>query len=154
MLTNAQTVNDAIKQVADLHDAGVRWAYSKDLVNHHKSEIKRAVEQAIEVERAGQTVRPAIDPNLSDAEIRKLLRVHLIERLADGSLTAAEIAQLKDVFDLSKAAEAMVIELVEYSGSPGLCPHCGLDPYQPVIPKPGEPSIEPPSIPAPMTIKS
>jgi len=68
---------------------------------------------------------------ITDEEIRARLRIHLIERLNDKTLQAAEIAQLKDVFGLSSATADTTINIVDYANVIIDCPHCGEDVHRP-----------------------
>lgn len=61
----------------------------------------------------------------SDDELRAQLKVHLINRLAAGTLQAAEIGQLKDVFGLANAEIDLEIVVTDYANTIIECPHCG-----------------------------
>ena len=60
-------------------------------------------------------------PDLSDSQLRTRLKNLLIVKLDNGTVTAAEIAQLKDVFGLADATSDLTIEIVNYKDA---CPEC------------------------------
>ena len=59
--------------------------------------------------------------NPTDTQLREALKALLVVKLKDNTLTAAEIAQLKDVFGLADATSDLTIEVVNYADS---CPEC------------------------------
>ncbi len=69
--------------------------------------------------RINQNVEPAA--LVSDVELRARLKALLIERLNDRTLSASDIAQLKDVFGLADAKSELTINITKYSG---LCSEC------------------------------
>ena len=64
---------------------------------------------------------------ISDEELRARLKVHLVERLDNGVLQAAEIAQLKGVFGLVDAVQDVIIELIDYRNMCSDCPKLATD---------------------------
>ena len=60
--------------------------------------------------------------SLTDVELRARLKGLLIERLDDRTLTASDIAQLKDVFGLASAETDLVIQTIDYSSMCSDCP--------------------------------
>ena len=61
--------------------------------------------------------------SLSDEDLRAQLRSHLATRLFDGTLQAAEIAQLKDIFGLTAKDADTIIEVLDFRT---LCDDCPL----------------------------
>ena len=66
----------------------------------------------------------------SDDELRAGVRLLLIAKVNDNSLTASEIGQFKDVFGLADASSDLVIETVDYANActcdvPHVCPEIG-----------------------------
>ena len=59
---------------------------------------------------------------MTDQELRARLKVLLIERLNDRTLTASDIAQLKDVFGLANATSDLRIEGMDFKSMCEDCP--------------------------------
>jgi|TARA_Y100000310_G_scaffold71020_1_gene66841 hypothetical protein len=68
--------------------------------------------------------------NLSDSELRVRVKGLLIKRLADGTLSASDIGQLKDIFGLASKTDDLSIEVVDYSNALIDCPHCKKNVHQ------------------------
>ena len=102
-----QEIYDIIR-VTDNKDI---WSYagilSKKIFNDQK-EIKKL--QAI----IDKFKAPVENTNVTDEELRQKLRSLLLAKLGDQSLSAPEIAQLKDIFGLTNAKQDVVIEIVSY----------------------------------------
>ena len=72
--------------------------------------------------------KDGLDPTsgtLTDAELRTRVKNHLVAKLADGTLGAADIGQLKDIFGLASKTEELTIQVVDYANAIIDCPHCG-----------------------------
>lgn len=69
----------------------------------------------------------------TEAELRACTKLVLIEKLRDQSITAAEFAQFKDVFNLASDVDQLSIETVSFADVVSECPRCGADVYRPEI---------------------
>lgn len=73
-------------------------------------------------QKDNQSKKSGLNPTLpTDKQLRVELKQHLITKLANGQLQAAEIAQLKDIFGLANAQSDLQIELIDYKS---LCDDC------------------------------
>ena len=77
-----------------------------------KALVKRIEEKA---KKKAEVVQKSIDEEMDDGELRLEVRKHLAKKLRDGSLSAAEIAQLKDLFGLANSTSELSIIVVSYT---------------------------------------
>ena len=61
-----------------------------------------------------QEKTPLPSGEVTDDQLRQKLRTLLLNKLNDETLSAAEIAQLKDIFGLTNAKQDITIEIVSY----------------------------------------
>ena len=71
--------------------------------------------------------------SLTDEELRLRLKALLVERLDDRTLSASDIAQLKDVFGLADATSDLTIQITKFDGLCNDCTHTfSLAPSEPI----------------------
>jgi Na+/phosphate symporter len=68
--------------------------------------------------------------DVTDEELVSRLRVLLLAKLSDQSLSAAEIREMKDLFGLTARTADTIIEIVSYKDVCGGCPR--MEPDEPV----------------------
>ena len=107
--TKPQEINDAFKGA----DNPTLWSLSKLIANHIKA-LDKTIRGLKEELSMAQEVALGQEETLTDSELRGKLRALLVAKVAEGSISAAEIAQLKDVFGLTNAKQDITIELVHY----------------------------------------
>ena len=79
-------------------------------------------------------VATLIPLDCSDEELRTRVKTHLVNKLNDGSLTASEIGQLKEVFpSLVSSVDDLTIEYVDYENCIVECPKCGANVHEPPV---------------------
>jgi hypothetical protein len=117
------------------------WGISKSLATEINKELREAGKAAVaeavakweakvkEMEAAHSVelanARGAAkkeEEGFGDAELRGMIRRTLVEKLADGSWTASDIGQVKDIFGLSSAVQDVHIEYVQFGGICEGCP--------------------------------
>lgn len=59
--------------------------------------------------------RVSLGPDASDEEVRAAIRQVLLDRIGDGTLSAADIAQTKDLFGLKDKEQEIIVNLIDYS---------------------------------------
>jgi len=116
-LTDKQSIYDAIRSA----DATELWAFTSTVyaLNRTKDKLQEQVDN--QCESAGAESRPPLSDDATDSEVRVRARAVLLDKLNDGSITAAEFAQFKDVFGLASAESDLNIRVVSYSE---LCADC------------------------------
>lgn len=110
----ATDINRELKDAAKsgAMDADAKWsAKVKEIEVNHAAELAKA-RGAAKKEEEG----------FGDAELRGMIRRTLVEKLADGSWTASDIGQVKDIFGLSSAVQDVHIEYVQFNGICDGCP--------------------------------
>ena len=117
-LTDKQSIYDAIRSA----DAKELWALVSTVytLNRAKDKLQDQLDN-IQVENSGAESRPSLSDDASDSEVRVRARAVLLDKLNDGSITAAEFAQFKDVFGLASAESDLNITVTSYAD---LCPDC------------------------------
>ena len=104
---NKDTIYGIIKQHCDMdnktgyHVAGMIW---KDVKGWNREELKK---NKLEQKKATKT--------LTDEERADALASYLDEKLLAKEISAAEIAQLKDVFNLKQKDRDVIINVVNYA---------------------------------------
>lgn len=114
-LTSRQDLFDVIN--AAKHDKQQLWAAIAPITR----EFVRL--QAVEVQFKALVDEgsDALTEDLTEDELRAHVKSLLITRLKDKTLTAAEIAQFKDVFGLANKSSDIEINVVNYAG---ICDGC------------------------------
>ena len=122
--SNQQELYDTIKR-ADNSDL---WSLS--------GAIAKTVQKANKaIEKTKPKKRDGLNPStlqMDDSELRTRVKQHLVDKLGDGSLSASEIGQLKDVFNLASQTEELSIVVESYENAIIDCPHCGENVHKPV----------------------
>jgi hypothetical protein len=116
---NQQELYDFIKQA----DNASLWSRCGTLAKT-VGKLQKREEQHTKEKKKGLDSPP---PSLTDKELRTRVKNHLVAKLADGTLGAADIGQLKDIFGLASKAEELTIQVVDYSNAMIDCPHCGVN---------------------------
>ena len=85
-------------------DNKVLWSYCAELADAIQAKVKEATSKANSRE------------DMDDESLRAALRSLLVTKLRDQSLSAAEIAQLKDIFHLTAPPNELSVALVQFDG--------------------------------------
>jgi len=132
--SNQQELYDTIKR-ADNSDL---WSLSGAIAKTVQKATKDKDKAITNLNKAKTTTKkengsnlPALPEDISDAELRTHVKKHLLLRLGDGSLSASEIGQLKDVFNLASQTEELSIVVESYENAIIDCPHCGENVHKP-----------------------
>ena len=107
-LEKQQDVFDTIKATDNKGLWSLAGLIAKGVFNANKATKK------LQKELDKQTALPLDTGEVTDDELRRDLRLLLRAKLKDQSLSAAEIAQLKDIFGLTNAKQDVSIEIVSY----------------------------------------
>ena len=130
--TTPQAINNALANL----DNSTRWALAQEihLIAKHRDKYKEQLntlkakhknkENGLNLSTASET--------MDDATLRAYVKEHLVRKLGDGSLSASEIGQLKDVFNLASQTEELSIVVESYENAIIDCPHCGENVHKPV----------------------
>lgn len=100
---------------------------SKDkLLSGHLRIVRDIIQKDItelHLEPVEKKKKKGLNPTpVTDEELRSRLREHLLDRLEDGSLSASEIGQLKDVFNLASKTDNLVIQTIDFRDMCSDCP--------------------------------
>jgi len=129
--TTPQAINNALANL----DNSTRWALAQEihLIAKHRDKYKEQLstlkakhknkENGLNLSTASET--------MDDATLRAYVKEHLVRKLGDGSLSASEIGQLKDVFNLASQTEELSIVVESYENAIIDCPHCGENVHKP-----------------------
>lgn len=105
--TKQQQIYDTIKTIPNKELWSFAGLLSKAVFNAQK-ETKELTKQ---LEKASAHTT---SDEVSDDQLRAKLRSILIKKLEDNSISAAEIAQLKDVFGLTNAKQDINVQVISF----------------------------------------
>ena len=129
-LTNQQLIFDTIKKA----DNAQLWS-TCGVIARSAEKAAKLLAQATQREESyreeqAKEKENGLNPNridvstLTDAELRLRVKQHLVDKLTNNTLGAADIGQLKDVFGLASKTEDLTIQVVDYTNAIIDCPHC------------------------------
>jgi regulator of replication initiation timing len=88
------------------------WAVAGDIARQFNALVKENTKLEKENAKLSVVVEPE---DVTDDQLRRSLRSLLVAKLKDQSLSAPEIAQLKDIFGLTNAKQDITISIVSYA---------------------------------------
>jgi len=129
--TTPQAINNALANL----DNSTRWALAQEihLIAKHRDKYKEQLNtlKAKQTKKENGLNLSTASETMDDATLRAYVKEHLVRKLGDGSLSASEIGQLKDVFNLASQTEELSIVVESYENAIIDCPHCGENVHKP-----------------------
>tara|TARA_Y100000310_G_scaffold211187_1_gene211926 strand:- start:57 stop:476 length:420 start_codon:yes stop_codon:yes gene_type:complete len=132
-LTDKQAIYNEIKIAAN-KDGKALWPLIGKIHTHIHKLTKENNTLREEHTQKEKKKEEGLDPSnlsdLTDAELRQRVKGLLVARLDEGTLSASDIGQLKDIFGLASKTDDLSIEVVDYSNAIIDCPHCKKNVHQ------------------------
>jgi hypothetical protein len=97
------------------------WAESKLMAHDHRLAVNEAVQLAVRDNEAKHSIKAAKEASkapkskrMTDEELAEAIDIMICNKVLDGSISAAEIAQLKDIRNIKLKDRDVVINVVSY----------------------------------------
>ena len=128
--TSQQEIYDTIKKATNSN----LWTTAGVLAQRIKTAEKERDKVTAAKKKEDSLNTPTIPLDATDEELRTYVRRHLLVKLSSGDLSASEIGQLKDIFNLSSQSDELQLIVENYKDMIVVCPHCETNVHKPIVP--------------------